>query len=208
MNNACNPPDAACTACSEGNYGEDDMAESNLTKNALASALKQLMTELPFAKITIADICEQCQMNRKSFYYHFKDKYDLLNWIFDNEIIVVLQHAPGDSTLKLLEAICNYLYQNRSFYCAALETTGQNSFSEHFRDFLLPLVAEHLRATYSIPNIRQFQINFFTDGLVCSLERWIQQKDCIPPHELMEGLHACVVAIAHSVTDSDTFSST
>ena len=67
------------------------MADSNMTKRALAAALKELMGEMPFAKITVADICEKCDMNRKSFYYHFRDKYDLVNWIFDNEFIAAVQ---------------------------------------------------------------------------------------------------------------------
>ena len=44
--------------------------------------MKKLMKEKPFAKISVIDICEGCGMNRKSFYYHFKDKYDLVNWNF------------------------------------------------------------------------------------------------------------------------------
>lgn len=54
------------------------MADSNITKRALATSLKELMVEQPFDKINVAQICERCNMNRKSFYYHFKDKYDLV----------------------------------------------------------------------------------------------------------------------------------
>ena len=57
-------------------------ADSNLTKRALAAAMKELMEQMPFSKISVSNIAEQCGMNRKSFYYHFKDKYDLVNWIF------------------------------------------------------------------------------------------------------------------------------
>ena len=56
------------------------MADSNITKKALAGALKELMDTKPFQKISVSDICERCQMNRKSFYYHFKDIYDLVEW--------------------------------------------------------------------------------------------------------------------------------
>jgi len=49
------------------------LADSTLTKKALASALKELMQEVPFEKINVGQICEKCDMNRKSFYYHFKD---------------------------------------------------------------------------------------------------------------------------------------
>lgn len=48
------------------------MADSNITKNALASSLKLLMTQKPFSKINVNDICEGCGMNRKSFYYHLR----------------------------------------------------------------------------------------------------------------------------------------
>ena len=44
------------------------MADSNITKKALADALKELMDTKPFHKISVSDICERCQMNRKSFY--------------------------------------------------------------------------------------------------------------------------------------------
>ena len=58
------------------------MADSNITKRALAAALKQLMETKPFAKISVSDICEACAMNRKSFYYPFKAQSPLVNWIF------------------------------------------------------------------------------------------------------------------------------
>ena len=49
------------------------MADSNVTKRALAAALRELVEE-DFDKIQVAQICERCDMNRKSFYYHFWDK--------------------------------------------------------------------------------------------------------------------------------------
>jgi AcrR family transcriptional regulator len=58
------------------------MSDSNVTKNALAASMKKLMKEEPFEKISVSDICSDCGINRKSFYYHFRDKYDLVNWIF------------------------------------------------------------------------------------------------------------------------------
>ena len=48
------------------------MADSNITKSALASALKELMETTPFAKITVSDICAKCNMNRKKFLLSFQ----------------------------------------------------------------------------------------------------------------------------------------
>ena len=63
----------------------DRRYHSSITKKALADALKQLMAEKPLQKISVGDICERCNMNRRSFYYHFRDKYDLVNWVFYTE---------------------------------------------------------------------------------------------------------------------------
>ena len=88
------------------------MADSNMTKRALAAALKELMGEMPFAKITVADICEKCDMNRKSFYYHFRDKYDLVNWIYDTEFIAIARKRDYPTTWAFLEDLCGYFYEN------------------------------------------------------------------------------------------------
>ena len=91
------------------------MADSNMTKKALASALKELMKTVPFSKISVGDICNMCEMNRKSFYYHFKDKYDLINWIYTSEFVVGLQNKIYDSEWNILEDLCDYFYENRDF---------------------------------------------------------------------------------------------
>ena len=54
---------------------------SQTTKRALEASLKKLLLEKPLNKITINDITEDCGVNRMTFYYHFKDIYDLVDWI-------------------------------------------------------------------------------------------------------------------------------
>lgn len=55
---------------------------SSITKQALEHALKSLLLKKPFHKITINDITEECGVSRMTFYYHFKDIYDLVEWSF------------------------------------------------------------------------------------------------------------------------------
>ena len=121
------------------------MADSNITKSALASALKELMETTPFAKITVSDICAKCNMNRKSFYYHFKDKFDLVNWIYDVEYLSHVQIGENligwDSVLHL----CDYFYENKDFYRKVMKVEDQNSFINHFRDIVSPLMEEDIR---------------------------------------------------------------
>ena len=53
---------------------------SQITKRALEQSLKNLLLKKPLTKITVSDIAEDCGINRMTFYYHFKDIYDLVEW--------------------------------------------------------------------------------------------------------------------------------
>ena len=81
------------------------MADSNSTKSALADAMKKLMVCKSFAKISISDLCEECGLNRKSFYYHFRDKYDLVNWIFYVDFIERMDWSSCRNEWDMLEAL-------------------------------------------------------------------------------------------------------
>lgn len=50
------------------------------TKNAIKASLKKLIKKKMLSKITISDIAEDCGISRMTFYYHFKDIYDLVEW--------------------------------------------------------------------------------------------------------------------------------
>ena len=53
---------------------------SQVTKRALEQSLKNLLLKKPLTKITVSDIADDCGINRMTFYYHFKDIYDLVEW--------------------------------------------------------------------------------------------------------------------------------
>ena len=165
------------------------MADSNITKWALATALRELMQEMPFDKIQVTHICERCSLNRKSFYYHFKDKYDLVNWIFDTEFISVAMELSGEITgddrWELIERACEYFYENRTFYRKALRIKGQNSFSDHLREYCFPLIKNRVAHLIGNEATEDFTVDFFTDAMICAIERWLLDKDCMPPAQFV-----------------------
>ncbi len=168
------------------------MADSNITKRALASALKELMESTPFAKITVSDICAKCNMNRKSFYYHFKDKFDLVNWIYDVEYLGHVKIGEDllgwDSVLH----VCDYFYANRDFYRKILKVEDQNSFQNHFREIVSPLLEEDIKEILGEQEDAMFYVNFFGDAVMCALIRWLSEKDPVPPKEFIKKLQSCI----------------
>lgn len=176
------------------------MADSTVTKHALAAALKEAMNEIPFSKIRIEGICKRCNLNRQSFYYHFKDKYELINWIYDTEFMLVANEKSYNTGWDFLSDLCTYFYANKDFYSRAMRIKGQNSFSEHFRVVMLPIIAAYLRPIFSLQEIEKFYIDFFADAYICAIERWIITKDCMHPDEFVELLRSCVKSTADKVS--------
>ena len=54
---------------------------ANTTKLALEAALKKELLTKSLDKITINELAEDCGISRMAFYYHFKDIYDLVEWV-------------------------------------------------------------------------------------------------------------------------------
>ena len=89
---------------------------STSTKDALASALKQMMAVKPIGKITVKDLVEICGVNRQTFYYHFDDVYDLLEWVFEEDANRVLPHeVVYDHWREDMMIYLDYLQENSTF---------------------------------------------------------------------------------------------
>lgn len=173
------------------------MPDSNITKKALASTLKELMNEKSFAKISVTDICERCGMNRKSFYYHFQDKYDLANWIFDMNFLTIMKKYGHEDSQTIARELCYHFYEERNFYRKLLKIEGQNSFKEHFHDFLYSLFHTKLsEMTGGIEGISEFQLNFFSDAVVSTFDRWLTGYDPIEPEEFLSEFRLCLQCIS------------
>ena len=64
---------------------------AKFTKQAIVSGFLQILRTKSFDKITIKDICELCEINRNTFYYYFKDIYDVLDALFAIESQSVIE---------------------------------------------------------------------------------------------------------------------
>lgn len=177
------------------------MSDSNITKKAMAKAMKELMMTTPFNKISVGKICEQCHMNRKSFYYHFRDKQDLVNWIYQSEFISAVQEHSYETGWDFLSDTCNYFYENKSFYRKALKIEGQNSFSDYFFEILKPIVYEYVFDIIKDNDSADFFVPFFTDAFIVSIKRWIMEKNCIEPEKFVKLLRECLFNIAKKAVD-------
>ena len=147
------------------------MSESLIKRTVIITSFKELMLYVPFSKISIGEICEKAFLNRKSFYYHFKDKYDLVNSCFDNDASYLMSASSKEDLEKLYE-LCKFLYENRSYYKKLFEIEGQNCFSDHLK---LRLFGFFMGLGYEI---NAFCARFFSDAVFCALKDWILSSKC------------------------------
>lgn len=178
------------------------MSSSLLTKKALAHSLKQLMKEKPLDRISIEDITSACYLSRKSFYYHFKDKYDLLCWIYYNEFVVEVKNKDLKEW-DLIIYICQYLYDNRAFYSNALTAEGPNLFSLYFTDVLQEFIVDYFTETFPAQEEKDFFVGYFADGTRLAIARWLTEDSRVPPKKLVQLMKSAIEGFAvHVVQDS------
>lgn len=86
----------------------------NKTKLAIANALRSIMKKKPLDKIKIKEIVDECGLNRQTFYYHFQDIYDLIEWMYwydGNQIFD--KYYIDEGILKTAKVMLHYVQENR-----------------------------------------------------------------------------------------------
>lgn len=109
---------------------------SDITKRALEASLKNLLLQKPLDKITIGDIAEDCGISRMTFYYHFKDIYDLIEWSCVEDARRALEGKKTYETwqqgfLQIFEAV----EKNRPFIMNVYRSVSR----EHVENYLYKL---------------------------------------------------------------------
>lgn len=124
------------------------MSRNEITKSALAASLRELMKEKEFSQVTIKDISARCQVSRNAFYYHFHDKYDLVNWIFCSEALPLIDGSSSlEGSWEGFIALCHHLYKDRKFYSEVFHYTGQNSLFDALENIYFELMKTYISST-------------------------------------------------------------
>ena len=90
----------------------------------------------------------------------------------------------------------DYFYENKDFYRKVMKVEDQNSFINHFRDIVSPLMEEDIREILGEKTDAEFYVNFFCDAVICAFGRWISQKEPMPPKEFVNMRKSCIKVVA------------
>ena len=146
---------------------------SQTTKRALEASLKKLLLEKPLNKITINDITEDCGVNRMTFYYHFKDIYDLVDWILMEDAAKTMEGRQSFDTWT--EAFLDILHQirdNKALVLNVYRSVGR----EQVEQYLYKLQDDD----------KQFVVDFYKYALVGVVLEWIRRDMKTEPAVMVE----------------------
>jgi probable dihydroxyacetone kinase regulator len=152
---------------------------SEITKKALAASLKKLLSRKPLEKITVVDIVEDCGVNRQTFYYHFKDIYDLVEWIFLSEATRVVGGKKTYADWQQgYRQIFDYVLENKSLIRNAYHSINHEHLVAYLYrityDLLIGVVNEKAADMRVREEDKAFIADFYKYGFVGLILEWIE----------------------------------
>lgn len=167
--------------------------EKRNTKSELADTFKQLLKKLPMEKITIKEICEMTGVIRPTFYNHFSDKYELLEYVIRADLLEPIKPLlVNDMITEALTLLFNNIKNDKDFYDNAVRIEGQNSFESIARDEVSKLLIEviDLRGEgthYKYKLLSRESIATYYAQAMCYVAiTWIKQNYAVSPKELAD----------------------
>lgn len=171
---------------------------SQNTKKMIEKKFKELVSEKPFSKVTISEIIKECNINRKTFYYHFEDIYALLKWTLQQEAISVVNDFNLLTEFEeAIYFILSYIEKNNAFLKNIYCSVGRDELKKFlYNDFInivsntFEIKSENNKNTVPI-DFKEFFINFYTEAIASTLIDYINRYPDINKEKTVK--YICVI---------------
>lgn len=170
-------------------------AKSQLTRQALCDALKRLLQTKSFQRITIADITREAGFNRQTFYYHFKDIYDLLSWGFNQELSLLKPYLDDKSQNTWIEAltlVLQYIVNNKYLCSCIINGIGHEQLMLALHDNICDIIRQIVTHESDIrpvpPEHLDFFVEFYAYSVGSCIYNWIKGGMKESPEQLLSHL--------------------
>ena len=170
---------------------------SEITKRALEASLKHLLLQKPLNKITINNIAQDCGINRMTFYYHFKDIYDLVEWSCAEDAARALAGNKTYTTwqqgfLSLFYAV----QENRPFIENVYHSVSREQVEQYLYrvtyDLLIGVVDEQAAGMVVRDEDKRFIADFYKYSFVGLMLNWIREGMKEDPQRIVDRLSLLV----------------
>lgn len=170
---------------------------SQTTKRALEASLKNLLLQKPLEKITINDIAEDCGINRMTFYYHFKDIFDLVEWSCAEDVTKALEGKKTYDTwqqgfLQIFESvIVNKAFIMNVYHSLSREQVELYLYKLTY-NLLIGVVEEKSQGMTIRDEDKKFIADFYKYAFVGLMLDWIKNGMKEDPQAIIDRLSLLV----------------
>lgn len=170
---------------------------SQTTKRALEESLKRMLLKKPLDKITISDIAEDCGINRMTFYYHFKDIYDLVEWSCVEDAAKALNGKKTYETwqqgfLQIFQAVL----ENRPFILNVYHSVSREQVETYLYtltyDLLIGVIEEKAAGRNVSDSDKKFIADFYKFAFVGLMLDWIKNGMKEDPRTIIDRLSVLI----------------
>ena len=179
------------------------------TKKALSNTLKELMRHKSFQKITVSELIRECNVNRKTFYYHFEDIYALLKWTIEQETIqIIKQYGLFNDYAELISFVYDYAKDNSFLLNCAYSSLGREVLKQFFqKDFaeITYRIIKNEEARYNLKisdEFCTFLCSLYTEGIAGMLINIFQNPEQYKKEELIRYFSIVLNSSVHSTLTS------
>ncbi|MGL5311971.1 MAG: TetR/AcrR family transcriptional regulator [Peptostreptococcaceae bacterium] len=170
---------------------------SQMTKKAFAASLKNMLAQRPLDKIKVIDITEDCEVNRQTFYYHFKDIYDLLEWIYTSEATKALDgNKTYDTWQQGFTHVFEYILENKSFVLNTFNSVSREYLERYLYNetylLLMGVVEEKAKDISVREKDKIFIADFYKYAFVGILLDWIKKGMKENPTDIINRLSTLI----------------
>lgn len=154
------------------------------TKQWIADNMKKLMLQKPLDKIRVTEICQEAEIERPTFYYHFRDKYDLVAWIFTREAFET-DILSVESAAKSM----NRMRQDLFFYKRAYEDNSQNPLWKYMVEYFVNRYTQEAMRILGVQRLDtrlSYSIRLYCHGTVGMTREWLLEDNITPAETIVE----------------------
>ncbi len=167
------------------------MPQKATVDKLLAESFKELVAVIPVEKITIKEITDKAGVIRPTFYNHFQDKYELLEWIIRTEILdPILPLLQGGFIREGFTLAFQNAEKDKEFYKRVCKMEGQNSFRmiiEHcIKELLYEFMKEQVGENARLHNwmTSEYLAEYYAQSMSYVLQRWLESDLVLPASEV------------------------
>ena len=166
---------------------------SQVTKRALEQSLKNLLLKKPLTKITVGDITDDCGINRMTFYYHFKDIYDLVEWSCLEDAKMALEEKKTYDTWRQgLLQIFKAVQENKPFILNVYRCVHREQVEKYLQplvdQLLLNVINEEAAGITVRDEDKQFIAQVYSYMFIGLMLDWIKDDMREDPQQIVEKL--------------------